>query len=98
PRSSDLLSSVRMTIPPFLRGYTTPYGLNTTFFADFLDALACGGMGAQSIDLATEPLVHYPYPSANPLCSQAPMPPATLRLDLVGGHPVPGTHLALRAQ
>ncbi len=94
----EALASPRMTIPPFLRGYTTPYGANTTFFADFLDALVCAGTSPQSVDVATDPLVHYPYPSASPLCaSLAPRPPVTLRLDVLGGQPALGARMSLRA-
>lgn len=92
------LASPRMTIPPFLRGYLTPQGVNTTMFADFLDALRCGGIGPGTIDIATDPLVHYPYPSLSPLCAlQAPSPPATLGVELVDGRPVAGGHIRLRA-
>jgi hypothetical protein len=90
------LASVRMTVPPFLRGYVTPLGIQTTFFADFLDALACGGLGASALDAATDPLVHYPYPSQSPLC-RSPGPPATLRVEKVSGELARGAHVALRA-
>jgi hypothetical protein len=91
------LASPRMTIPPFLRGYVTPYGQNTTFFADFLDALVCAGTPAPSVDVATDPLVHYPYPSTSPLCSLAPRPPVTVRLDVLRGKPALGSRMSLRA-
>ena len=92
------LASPRMTVPPFLRGYTTPAGINTTFFGDFLDALDCAGLGPAAIDAATDPFVHYPYPSLGPVCpSQAPAPPATLHMELVDGAPLPGAHVHLRA-
>jgi hypothetical protein len=73
------LTSPRMTAPPFLRGYFTPSGLNTTMLADFFDALVCDGFPASAVDLATRPATRYPYPSAFPLCrSPAPRAPATL--------------------
>ena len=77
------LASKRMTAPTFARGYTrhtwdvdntchrvniADSGESTTCFADFLDALRCGGVSAAKIDVATEPGTHYPYPSGAPLC------------------------------
>jgi hypothetical protein len=76
------LATTRMTVPPFERGYTrhfwnvvacSPVGLvdlfeSAPFLADFLDALRCGGMSAAAVDAATEPTVHYPYPSSAPIC------------------------------
>lgn len=78
------LRSQRMTIPPFERGYTREQwevspttcqrtniqdtGVSTTFFADFLDALVCSGVGASAVNAATNPSVNYPYPSGAPLC------------------------------
>jgi hypothetical protein len=37
-------------------------------FADYLDALVCGGVWATDVDLATVPSLYYPYPSAAPIC------------------------------
>lgn len=65
-RLDAAMSSARMTQWPFLRGYTTPYGFNTTFFGDFLDALVCGGLNPGIVDAATEPRTYYPYASTNP--------------------------------
>lgn len=96
-RLDAALSGPRMTRWPFLRGYATPYGLNTTFFGDFLDALVCDGLAPGIVDAATEPRAFYPYPSANPLCL-APRPPATLHLERTYGEPAPGRRLGLRAQ
>jgi hypothetical protein len=77
------LSTGRMTVPDFERGYTrhtwnvdntcqrtqiSDTGESTTCFADFLDALRCGGVERAQVDAATEPTVHYPYPSASPEC------------------------------
>jgi hypothetical protein len=77
------LASSRMTVSPFARGYTrhtwdvnancvrsniSDTGEPTTFFADMLDALVCGGVTASQADTATQPSSHYPYPSRSPLC------------------------------
>lgn len=43
-------------------GYPSPC------FADYLDSLVCGGTAASKIDAATQPAVHYPYPSKAPVC------------------------------
>jgi len=43
-------------------------GMPAPCFADYLDALRCGGMGASQVDAATDPATHYPYPSGSPLC------------------------------
>lgn len=77
------LGSPRMKVAPFLRGYTrhtwnvtadyqlvdiTDLGTSTPCFADMLDALVCQGFPAASVDAATDPLNHFPYPSNAPLC------------------------------
>jgi hypothetical protein len=77
------LATVRMTAPPFERGYTRhtwdvndrcerenieDSGESTTHFADFLDAMRCAGVARTAIDGATDPTVHYPYPSGSPMC------------------------------
>jgi hypothetical protein len=77
------LASPRMTGTTFKRGYTrhtwdvaangSQYnvvntGTSAPHFADFLDALNCAGFSRAAIDQATEPAVHYPYPSQSPLC------------------------------
>lgn len=77
------LSSSRMTVAPFERGYTRhTWDVNmmcqriniadtaesTTHLADFLDALRCGGVPRADIDAATEPTTRYPYPSGSPQC------------------------------
>lgn len=78
------LTSPRMTVPPFERGYTVhgwnvepntcqrtnvqDLGVPTVVFADFLDQLRCSGVSANVINAATNPTVNYPYPSGAPLC------------------------------
>lgn len=76
------LSSPRMTVAPFARGYTrhtwdvngctrvhiSDTGESTPHFADYLDALRCGGVSRAAIDAATEPASRYPYPSGSPKC------------------------------
>jgi hypothetical protein len=78
------LTSPRMTVPPFERGYTRQVwnvdpstcqrtnvldtGVSTTFLADFLDQLRCSGVSASVIDTATSPSTRFPYPSGAPLC------------------------------
>jgi hypothetical protein len=62
------LSSRRMTVGPFARGYrSTTTMANVPVLPDFLDALACGGFPAARIDAAARP--QYPYNSAAPLCA-----------------------------
>jgi hypothetical protein len=62
------LSSRRMTVAPFARGYrSTTSMLNVPVLPDFLDALACAGFPAARIDAAARP--QYPYNSAAPLCA-----------------------------
>src|SRR5262249_18438016 len=75
--------SARLTMSPFGRGYTRhgwdvdsscqrinieDSGESTTCFADFLDALRCGGVQASVVDHATDPATNYPYPSGAPVC------------------------------
>src|SRR5690606_18460681 len=77
------LESPQMNTHPFGRGNTrhtwnvTPScdfssvydtGASTPMFADFLDALRCGGVGEATVDAATNPSNYYPYPSSSPLC------------------------------
>ena len=85
------VASPRMTQAPFLRGYARRAwnGLNgdglplpfqslnesAPHFADYLDAIACGGVtSGQAIDAVTEPFTHYPFPSAAPLCRSGEAP------------------------
>jgi hypothetical protein len=49
-------------------GLVTATEFPAPMFADFLDALRCGGVSADVIDGVTEPATYYPYPSATPLC------------------------------
>jgi hypothetical protein len=76
------LASPRMTTAPFERGYTrriwtdpdhpesfTDTGVSIPHLADFLDALRCvEAISPAQLDAISEPAVHYPYPSASPLC------------------------------
>lgn len=78
----DALRSPRMRTPPFERGYTLrtwsdpdhpedfePTDESIPYLPDFFDALRCSAaISAEELDLVTEPSVHYPYPSASPLC------------------------------
>jgi hypothetical protein len=106
------LASTRMTVAPFERGYTretwdtdshcartnvADTGESTTFFADFLDALRCGGVSASMIDAATNPTVRYPYPSSTPSCRN-PQAPVTLAVGAASGSPLAGGHVDLRAE
>lgn len=85
------LSSPRMTVAPFLRGYLrrTWNGLDQNGLplpawstdasapdlADYLDTLVCSGaFTAGAIDVETEPGLHYPYPSRDPLCRRGRVP------------------------
>jgi hypothetical protein len=84
PRSVlwDTLASPRMTTAPFERGYArrvwedprrpelyADTGVSAMHLADYFDALRCTeAIDAESLDLITEPLLHYPYPSRSPLC------------------------------
>jgi hypothetical protein len=96
------LASPRMTVAPFLRGYTTrdwddlnedylplpawSTGESAPHFADFLDALVCGGtVAANGVNSVTEPALHYPYPSASPLCRSARAPIAVTFEDSPAG-------------
>ena len=82
-RMFEGLASPRMLGPTFSRGYlrhtwdlgfdgnpinVTTRGPNVPYLADFLDALTCLGFDPAAIYAATNPTVHYPYPSATPLC------------------------------
>ncbi|MFO0744516.1 MAG: hypothetical protein U1F43_02440 [Myxococcota bacterium] len=50
-------------------------GISAPHLADFLDALVCGGVVAPGdVDAVTEPALHYPYPSRDPLCRSARLP------------------------
>jgi hypothetical protein len=76
------LASERMLTPPFERGYKrrewtdaenpgayTATNESIPHLADFFDALRCdGSISAEALDAVTVPSVHYPYPSASPLC------------------------------
>ena len=79
----NALASQRMMTSPFKRGYKThkwdvdadceavdirETDRSAPMFADFLDALVCGGTQAALVDAATEPAKYYPYPSSNPIC------------------------------
>src|SRR5262249_53176705 len=72
-------------------------GESTTFFADFLDALRCGGVSASMIDAATNPSVRYPYPSGTPRCRN-PQAPVTLTVGAVSGEPLPAGRVDLHAE
>jgi hypothetical protein len=64
---SVALSSRRMTLPPFARGYRNTTAMtNVPVLPDFLDALVCAGFPAARVDAAARP--PYPYDSAAPLC------------------------------
>lgn len=82
----DALASPLMTSAPFGRGYTrhtwsvgqgcvqqniVDLGTSQPMFADYLDALVCGGVSEGVIDAATVPQTFYPYPSGAPLCVPA---------------------------
>lgn len=85
PTVLSALESPRMTTTPFGRGYTgtlpwevdgncnpidpQPSDFTAPCMADMLDALRCDGVQAASIDAATEPSTHYPYPSNSPICN-----------------------------
>jgi hypothetical protein len=43
-------------------------GVSQPMFADYLDALVCGGVSGSVIDAVTVPQTFYPYPSDAPLC------------------------------
>ena len=60
------LNAARMTRAPYLRGYRNPQGANVPYLPDFLDALRCAGMSAETVTAAARP---YPYPAAMPLCN-----------------------------
>ena len=76
------LSSPRMTVAPFARGYTRRYWSDPLhpenygdtndphpYLADFLDALRCAdAISASTLDQVTRPDSEYPYPSESPLC------------------------------
>ncbi len=77
------IASARLAGPSFARGYTQHTWdvdssgrftnvVNTGFpvpcFADFLDALNCGGFSRNAIDTATQPAMHYAYPTSTPYC------------------------------
>jgi hypothetical protein len=78
------IATPRMNTPPYHRGYNrhassgvdsschpinpVDTGISAPFYADFLDALDCGGFPAASIDAQTVPATDYPYPSATPIC------------------------------
>jgi hypothetical protein len=79
----DALASPQMTTSPFARGYTrhgwtvgqgcvqqdiVDLGSSQPMFADYLDALVCGGVSSGVIDAVTVPQTFYPYPSQTPLC------------------------------
>ncbi len=85
------IASPRMTVAPYLRNYTRRVwnGLNeqdlplpfestqesAPHFADFLDAVTCGGVVAgTTVDQVTQPTAHYPYPSGAPLCRSGEAP------------------------
>jgi len=83
------LSSRRLTVAPFGRGYYTHtwdvdsqcQQMNVVetldsapMFADFLDALVCNGVDVNVVDAVTEPTQHYPYPSNSPTCNGPKMP------------------------
>jgi hypothetical protein len=67
----NAVSSRRMTVAPFARGYlSTPARRSTPVLPDFLDALVCGGVATARVNAATLPT--YPYPSDAPLCAPSP--------------------------
>jgi hypothetical protein len=43
-------------------------GISAVEFAEYLDALDCGGFATSSINAATNPTIDYPYPSNAPIC------------------------------
>ncbi|MGZ3451224.1 MAG: hypothetical protein ACXVEF_16580 [Polyangiales bacterium] len=79
----EALASDRMKVAPFGRAYTrhkwamtgctktsvTDLGNAAPMFADFLDALVCGGgVTASDVDAVTNPSSTFPYPSDMPVC------------------------------
>jgi hypothetical protein len=82
PSVLGALTTSRLTVPPFGRGYTRrswqqacppleydPSGESVPMFADYLDSLVCQGAPATAIDNVTNPTVYYPYPSNLPICN-----------------------------
>ncbi|TNF38232.1 MAG: hypothetical protein EP329_01045, partial [Deltaproteobacteria bacterium] len=62
-RTWDGLNEYGYPLPAWSTEQSAPH------VADFFDALICGGtVTAADVDAQTEPWVHYPYPSAAPLC------------------------------
>lgn len=81
----NALQSPRMNRSPFARGYTTRYwedvnaqgepepwedtGQSAPMFADFADALVCGGfISRTAMNAITRPTQFYPYNASSPLC------------------------------
>jgi len=104
------LASARMVNSPFARGYyrhtwevdafCNQVNVQETnqpapFFADFLDALRCGGVPAATVDAATQPNQYYPYPSNAPLCNR-PEAPFSLAWAVEAGAPAAGSALGLK--
>ncbi|MCB9507998.1 MAG: hypothetical protein H6697_10065 [Myxococcales bacterium] len=58
--------------PPSPGAAPLPYEstrISVPFLADFLDVLLCEGLAVRAtIDAVTQPTVHYPYPSDDPIC------------------------------
>jgi hypothetical protein len=86
----DALSGPLMTTAPFNRGYTRHSWTignacvqenvidshsSQPMFADYLDALLCGGVSESVVDAVTVPDTYYPYPSGAPLCVPGAGPP-----------------------
>ncbi|HOX46198.1 MAG TPA: hypothetical protein PK668_21520 [Myxococcota bacterium] len=104
------MASERMTDAPFARGYrrhtwdvdaacqqtnVQETGTSAPFLADFLDALRCGGVSAVTVDAATQPDQHYPYPSGSPLCGKRAEAPFALAWRVARGAPAAGAELGL---
>ncbi|MFO0624567.1 MAG: hypothetical protein U0325_03050 [Polyangiales bacterium] len=80
------LNAPRMVRAPFLRGYRNPQGANVPYLPDFLDALRCAGVSAETVTAAARP---YPYPAAMPLCGamdEAPPLDVTFREEPASEH------------
>jgi hypothetical protein len=104
----DALASGRMNYPPFGRGYNrhvwdmdgcdrinvTELNESAPMLADFFDALVCDGISAWMIDEATEPDIHYPYPSDDPIC-WGPRAPIRGQWEILEGQPADGSDIAL---
>jgi hypothetical protein len=69
-----------LPLPAWSTGESAPH------FADYLDALVCAGsVSGGTVDAVTEPWLHYPYPSAAPLCRRASAPISVTYSDTPDG-------------